>query len=42
VRGIEGRDQGFGEERGEQQRLDTLFGHLRASSVKGTARLHRG
>jgi len=42
LRGIEGRHQGLVEELGEQQRLHTLFGHSCASSVKGSACVHRG
>jgi hypothetical protein len=43
VRGVEGCDLGLGEERGEQQRLHhSLFGHSRASSVKGSVCVHRG
>jgi len=39
---VEGGNQRFVEERGEQHRLYSLFDHLSPPSVRGTARPHRG
>jgi hypothetical protein len=41
LRGVEGCDQGLGEQRGEQHRLHSLFGHSRPSSVGATCCPHR-
>jgi hypothetical protein len=41
LRGVEGCDQGLGEQRGEQHRLHSLFGHSGPSSVSATCCPHR-